>query len=91
MTRDLVHWNALHQARLEVFDVDTNIDGLSYHGKTDIEIPRMALARRGIVEGEFRKRLPLAVAVVCRGHRACAGTGARCLSFDPRSAYANTG
>ena len=66
VTRDLVHWNALHQAMLEVFGVHTNIEGLSYHGKTDVAILRMALGRMGIGEPEFRKKLSLALAVVCR-------------------------
>ena len=66
VTRDLVHWNALHQAMLEVFDVDTNIEGLSYHGKTDIDILRMALRRKGVLEDEFCSRLPRALSVVCR-------------------------
>lgn len=64
--RDLVHWNALHQAMMEIFDIDTNIDGLSYQGKTDIDILRVALRRQGILEPKFRKRLPLALGVVCR-------------------------
>ena len=66
VTRDLVHWNALHQAMLQVFDADTNIDGLPYHGKTDISILRMALQRQGIGEQEFLQGLPRALAVVCR-------------------------
>jgi phosphoglycolate phosphatase len=66
VTRDLVHWNALHHAMLEVYGIDTNIEGLSYHGKTDIKILRMALERKGVQEAEFRKKLPLALAVVCR-------------------------
>src|SRR5436190_6129996 len=45
VTRDLVHWNALHQAMLEVFGVDTTIEGLPYHGKTDVAILRAAVAR----------------------------------------------
>jgi phosphoglycolate phosphatase len=66
VTRDLVHWNALHQAMLEVFEVDTDIEGLPFHGKTDIDILRMALCRQGVPEEKFRKHLPRALAVVCR-------------------------
>ena len=47
-TRDLVHWNALHQAMLEVYGVDTTIEGIAYHGKTDIGILGAALERAGL-------------------------------------------
>jgi phosphoglycolate phosphatase len=66
VTRDLVHWNALHQAMLEVYGVDTNIDGLPYHGKTDVAILRAALNRCGISDETFNGKLPSALAVVCR-------------------------
>ena len=66
VTKDLVHWNALHQAMLEVYAVDTNIEGIQYHGKTDLSILRMALNRVGIQDGEFESRLPKALAVVRR-------------------------
>jgi phosphoglycolate phosphatase-like HAD superfamily hydrolase len=66
VTRDLVHWNAIHQAMLEVFGVDTNIEGLSYHGKTDIGILRMALNRCGIADSTFDGKISSALAVVCR-------------------------
>jgi phosphoglycolate phosphatase len=66
VTRDLVHWNGLHQAMLEVYGVDTTIEGLSYHGKTDIGILRMALDRCGVFGAEFEEKLPIALATVCR-------------------------
>lgn len=66
VTKDLVHWNALHQAMLEVYDVDTNIEGIQYHGKTDLSILRMAVNRVGIQDREFESRLPRALAVVRR-------------------------
>ena len=66
MTRDLVHWNALHQAMLEIFGVDTNIEGLPYHGKTDVAILRAALSRCGVSDADFDERLPRALAAVCR-------------------------
>lgn len=65
-TRDLVHWNGLHQAMLEVYGIDTNIDGLAYHGKTDVAILRAALARCGVEAEGFAKRLPSALEVICR-------------------------
>jgi phosphoglycolate phosphatase len=66
VTRDLVHWNALHLAMMEVYGVDTSIEGLPYHGKTDVAILRAALDRCGVVNETFYQRLPEALAVVCR-------------------------
>ena len=66
VTKDLVHWNALHQAMLEAYGVDTTIEGIPYHGKTDLSILRAALAREGIHDGAFEARLPRALEIVCR-------------------------
>jgi phosphoglycolate phosphatase-like HAD superfamily hydrolase len=66
VTRDLVHWNALNKAMLEVFGVDTTIEGIAYHGKTDLGILRAALARVGITGSAFDDRLPEALDVICR-------------------------
>src|SRR5205814_6796707 len=66
VTRDLVHWNGLHQAMLEVYGVDTTIEGIPYHGKTDIGILRAALERCGIGASAFERGLPEARAVICR-------------------------
>src|SRR5690348_7176075 len=66
VTRDLVHWNALHQAMIEAYGVDTTIEGIPYHGMTDLSILRAALAREGIQDGAFEAALPKALEVVCR-------------------------
>src|SRR5690348_1263453 len=66
VTRDLVHWNALHQAMVEAYDVDTTIEGIPYHGMTDLSILRAAVGRCGINDGNFEKALPKALEVVCR-------------------------
>lgn len=66
VTRDLVHWNALHQAMLEAYGVDTTIEGIPYHGMTDLSILRAALAREGIQDGAFEAALTKALEVVCR-------------------------
>ncbi len=66
VTKDLVHWNALHQAMIEAYGVDTTIEGIPYHGKTDLSILRAALARQGISDSEFEAKLPAALDVVCR-------------------------
>ena len=64
-TRDLVHRNALHHAMREVYGVDTTIDGIAYHGKTDLGILRAALERMGISSKAFEAKLPAALDVVC--------------------------
>ena len=66
ISRDRVHRNALHQAMREVYGVDTTIDGIAYHGKTDLGILRAALERVGISEDRFTANLPAALEVVCR-------------------------
>jgi phosphoglycolate phosphatase len=66
VTRDLVHWNALHQAMLEAYGVDTTIEGIAYHGKTDLGILRAAMERVGISGLTFDMKLPHALSVVCR-------------------------
>ena len=66
VTRDLVHWNGLHQAMLEVYGVDTTIEGISYHGKTDVAILRAAVSRYGVAAGMFDAGLDNARAAICR-------------------------
>jgi phosphoglycolate phosphatase len=66
VTRDLVHWNALRQAMLEVYGSETTIEGISYHGKTDVAILKAALNRSGISDLVFYQQLPAALSVVCR-------------------------
>jgi phosphoglycolate phosphatase-like HAD superfamily hydrolase len=66
VSRDRVHRNALHQAMREVYGVDTTIDGIPYHGKTDLGILRVALELQGVLPETFEAGLPQALAVVCR-------------------------
>lgn len=66
VTRDLVHWNALHQAMLEAYGVDATIAGIAYHGMTDISIIRAAVARAGLVDREFDNHLDRALRVIRR-------------------------
>jgi phosphoglycolate phosphatase-like HAD superfamily hydrolase len=65
-TQDLVHWNALHQAMVEAYGMDATIEGIPYHGKTDLSILRAALARAGVSDSDFEAKLPVALDVVCR-------------------------
>src|SRR6202521_2130530 len=65
ISRDRVHRNALYQAMREAYGVDTTIDGIAYHGKTDLGILRAALERVGISSKAFEAKLPAALDVVC--------------------------
>ena len=65
VTRDLVHYNALNRAIREVYGVDATIDGIAYHGKTDLGILRAVLERSGISGDVFEAKLPEALAIVC--------------------------
>src|SRR5579862_6300554 len=73
ITRDGVHRNALHQAMGEAYGVDTTIDGIAYHGKTDLGVLRAALERVGVSNARFEAGLPAALEVVCREVSAHAG------------------
>lgn len=64
VTKDLVHWNALHQAMIEAYGVDTTIEGIPYHGKTDVSILRAALSRAGITDSNFELHRLQALEVV---------------------------
>jgi phosphoglycolate phosphatase len=66
VTKDRVHYNALNRAMLEVYGVDTTIDGIAYHGKTDLGILRAALNRSGAASPKFEAGLPAALDVICR-------------------------
>ena len=66
VSRDLVHWKAMRQAMLEAYGIDATIDGIPYHGMTDLSILRATLARAGINDGAFEAALPHALEVVCR-------------------------
>jgi phosphoglycolate phosphatase-like HAD superfamily hydrolase len=65
-SKDGVHRNAIHKAMLEVYGIETTIDGIAYHGKTDLGILRAALARVGVSDQRFESTLPQALAVVRR-------------------------
>ena len=66
VTKDLVHWNALNVAMFEVYGVDTTIEGIAYHGKTDLGILRAALERVRISGKAFEDKLPQALDAICR-------------------------
>ena len=56
--RDLIHYNALNFAMRDVYGVDTTIDGIAYHGKTDLGILRAALERANVSGEKFEAKLP---------------------------------
>jgi phosphoglycolate phosphatase len=66
VTHDLVHYNALNRAMREAYGVETTIDGVAFHGKTDLGILREALSRAGISAETFARHLPSALEVVRR-------------------------
>jgi len=61
---DRTHRYALHRALLEVYGVETTIDGIPYHGKTDPGILRAALERAGIANEVIDRQMPAALEVV---------------------------
>ena len=63
-TRDGIHRNALKRAMREAYGVEAPLEGVIFHGKTDLGILRTALARVDIVDGVFDAKLPQALAVV---------------------------
>ena len=63
-TQDLVHYGALNRAMRDVYGFETTIDGIPYHGKTDLGILRAALERMGVSGAGFESKLPAALSVV---------------------------
>ncbi len=66
LSPDRTHRYALHQALLEVYGLETTIDGIAYHGKTDPGILRAAAERAGVPAGVIDQRMPAALDVVRR-------------------------
>lgn len=63
-TQDLVHYRALNRAMRDVYGFDTTIDGIAFHGKTDLGILRSALERVGVSGVEFESKLLAALAMI---------------------------
>ena len=64
LSPDRTHRYALHRAMLDVFGVETTIDGIAYHGKTDPGILRAALERVGIPSADIDAKMTQALEVV---------------------------
>lgn len=66
LSRDRIHRYALHRAMLEVYGLETTIDGIAYHGKTDPGILRAALERGGIASEVIDRGMTVALEVMRR-------------------------
>ena len=66
LSKDRTHRYALDRAVLDVYRVGTTIDGLAYHGKTDLGILRAALERAGITTRVIDDRMSEALELVRR-------------------------
>jgi phosphoglycolate phosphatase len=66
LSPDRTHRYALHRALLEVYGLETTIDGIAYHGKTDPGILRAAAERAGVPPDVIDKKMPAALEVVRR-------------------------
>src|SRR5215475_5242589 len=64
LSPDRTHRYALHRAMLDVYGVETTIDGIAYHGKTDPGILRAALERLGIPADVINEKMGAALEVV---------------------------
>lgn len=64
LSPDRTHRYAIHRAMLDVYGVETTIDGIAYHGKTDPGIIRAALERLGIAAAVIDANMPAALEVV---------------------------
>lgn len=64
LSPDRTHRYALHRALLDVYGLETTIDGIAYHGKTDPGILRAALERAGIAPDVIDAKMPAALEVV---------------------------
>jgi phosphoglycolate phosphatase len=64
LSKDRTHRYALHRALLDVYGVETTIDGIAYHGKTDLGILRAALERAGVATDVINERMSQALEVV---------------------------
>jgi len=66
LSPDRTHRYALHRALLDIYGVETTIDGIPYHGKTDPGILRAALERLNVPTEVIDSRMPDALEVVRR-------------------------
>jgi phosphoglycolate phosphatase len=65
-SRGQIHYYSFSAAMREVFGVEGTIDGVVWHGNTDIGILRSALAKHGVDEQTFSAKREQALAVMRR-------------------------
>ena len=65
-SRGGIHYYAFSAAMREVFGVEGTIDGVMWHGNTDILILRAALAKHGITHEQFEQKREQAIEVMRR-------------------------
>src|SRR3954447_9221567 len=65
-SRGQIHYHSFSAAMREVFGIEGTIDGVVWHGNTDIGILRSALAKRGVNEQTFAAKREQALAVMRR-------------------------
>jgi phosphoglycolate phosphatase-like HAD superfamily hydrolase len=63
-SRGQIHYHSFSAAMREVFGIEGTIDGVVWHGNTDIGILRAALAKRGVSEQTFAAKREQALAVM---------------------------
>jgi phosphoglycolate phosphatase len=59
------HYHAFNTALRDIFGVDTTIDGVPWHGNTDIGILRAVLRREGIPDSVLDDHLAATVSLMC--------------------------
>jgi phosphoglycolate phosphatase len=64
LSPDRTHRYAVHRALLDVYGIETTIDGIAYHGKTDPGILRAVLERAGFARDVIDAKMPAALEVV---------------------------
>lgn len=64
LSPDRTHRYALHRALLDVYGVETTIDGIAYHGRTDPGILRAALERLDIPTTVIDRNMAAALEIV---------------------------
>lgn len=65
-SRGRIHYYAFSAAMREVFGIEGSIDGVNWHGNTDINILRSALERYGVTAEQFAAKRSQAVEVMRR-------------------------
>ncbi len=63
-SRGRIHYYAFSAAMRDIFGKDGTIDGVPWHGNTDVGILRAALAKHGVTDEEFAHKREAALSVM---------------------------